>query len=55
MLNRESSRPELVPNYIRCYPNIVNYDTVLSKQKVVPPFKDMFPVFIACEIVNMEI
>jgi hypothetical protein len=57
MLGGESGRPELVLNDIRCNPNTIDYNTALPKQKIPPPFKDMFPVFITCEVVvtNMEI
>ena len=57
MLNRESSRLELIQNDIRCNPNTIHNDSALSKQKITPPIKNVFPVFITSEVViaNMEI
>ena len=57
MLGGESSQPELVLDDIRCNLNTIDYKTALPKQKIPPPFKDMFPVFITCKVIitNVEI
>ena len=57
MLNRESSRSELVLDDIGCNLNTIEYNATLSKQKIPPSFEDMFPVFITREVIvaNMEI
>ena len=57
MVYRQPSRPELVPNNIRCNPKTVDHNATLSEQKITPSFEDVLPIFITGQVVvsNMEI
>lgn len=45
----------MILNNVRCNTKAIDHDTALSKQQVSPVFEDVFPIFIACEVVIFNI
>jgi len=57
MVGGQPCRFEMVPDNVRCNSNLIDHNASLLEKKVAEAFKDVLPVFVACEIVipNMEI
>jgi hypothetical protein len=55
MVRQQLSCPELVPDNIRCNPETIDNNAMLSEQKITPLFEDVFPIFITGQVVIADV
>ena len=51
MISRQPSRLEMIPYYIRCNAETINYDSTLPKKEIPKAFENVFPVLVTSQII----